>query len=374
MFQEHFKQYFNKLIQFDKKTLHQLLFIFQYNILYVILAFFIGSIVNHLFPQYDENKTNNQIIKEVILQVIILSFFIFYAQKIINCIPYIGLHYMDEERILNFYQDNFYLPSFPIGIILFTIILIATQNHLIDKINLLNQRYQLKYKNITDKTNNFFTNTFNNNQNTNKEYTNNENLNIDNNNNQNNTTISNQNMNNNNTLEIKTVDYKNNKEYQDRLLPVATRDTNEPINNHNLNQQNQHTDISKLIINDKPYQPAMNPYQPNITNNINNNMNSNMNNNMNGNMNNNMNNNMNGNMNNNMSNNMNNNMSNNMNNNMNSNYDYTNPSQHLQLNQYENTFQPLETNGNFSLLNDNTNNNINSSKLNYSEILNDMYH
>lgn len=338
MFQEHFKQYFNKLIQFDKKTLHQLIFIFQYNILYVILAFVIGSSINYLFPNYDENKNNTTIIKEVLLQIIVLSFFIFYAQKIINCVPYIGMHYMDGERILNFYQDNFYIPSFPIGIILFTIVLIATQNNLIDKINLLNQRYQFKYDNLYQKTNTIYHNTINNQQ-TNEE----ENIqNIQNNPESNNNTTPE--LHNDSQLNNESSN-TNNKEYQDRLLPFATRDTNEKklYNQESLN--NQHTEISKLIINNQPNNMNNNDY-----------------------MNRNNNDNMNRNMNDNMSNNMNNNMNDDMNNIQ---FNYANPSQHLKIN--ENTFKPLETNGNFSLLHDNTNNDINSSKLNYSDVLNSMH-
>lgn len=285
------QQYVQKLIQFDKKTLHQLLFIFQYNILYVVIAFLLGSFANYIFPVYNEQKTNSQLIFEILFQIIVLSLFIFYSQKIINCVPYVGQSYMDEERILNFYQDNFFLPSFPIGIILFTMTLIATQSHLIDKLNLLNHRINHKYSHAHNTLQHVYANTF---QNKSQEIP---------------TTPPPQ--------EIPAIPPPQEipatpppqeipsspppqNEYQDRILPVLTRDVQEK-NNMNI----QHTDISQLQINGQETQ-----------------------------------------------------------------YDYTNPLNHI--NHDHTTFQSLETNGNFSLLNEKPNQTINSSTLNYSEILQSM--
>jgi hypothetical protein len=239
------KEYLNErlfnLKTFDKIRFHKIIQSVQYNILYIIIGGILGSLVEYIFPKYDENKTNFEIIKEILLQIILLSIVIYYISKIVKCIPYIGS--FDDNY--NPYQSDSLLKAYN-GEIMIAIILIVTQINLIKKMRhitivFLNKTGNI-YNNFNKKKNTYEnkeTNQINPNQSNNVPVINKQNI------NEGFQNISD--INNNINNEINPNNQLNSLSYSDRIHPIETRQ----VNNYNPMNQNKpfETDISSLKIN-----------------------------------------------------------------------------------------------------------------------------
>ena len=86
---DHVKKQFNKLISVDKIRMHKLLFIMQYTLLYVFVGIMLGSILEHIFPDYEPDKENSDILKELVLQTLLIGVILFYARKLVKLVPYL---------------------------------------------------------------------------------------------------------------------------------------------------------------------------------------------------------------------------------------------------------------------------------------------
>ena len=84
-----------------------------------------------MFPPEDENKSNIEILTEIILQAVAIAISVFYIRKICQMVP----------LLINFkgYREN--KTSEYKGTVIISIIFMTTQKHIINKINLLNRRY-----------------------------------------------------------------------------------------------------------------------------------------------------------------------------------------------------------------------------------------
>jgi len=135
MYKEEFKKRLDNLLRFDKVRIHKLIKIAEYSILYVLIGGILGTIIEYLFPDYDPNKSNTEILKEIILQTILIGICIFYLRKIVKCFPYIGLIDSDYSETNNTF-------SFCNGDVIISIVLIGTQTNFIKKIR--HESFELK--------------------------------------------------------------------------------------------------------------------------------------------------------------------------------------------------------------------------------------
>ena len=325
MYKEYFQGRFNKLILMDKSVISKLLQIVQYSLLYVFFGIFIGSFVSNLFPEFDPEKSSYDTIKEIILQFIVLAVAIYYIRKIVKLFPYAG---PSEKSIKNdnmsFFTNkdkeiNINLSTLSAGELIFTIVLISTQRDLLKKIESISNIVKEKINDFNYKIKNGFKK---NNENDNKKDENqNESENkeqiIDN-------KLGKENFQQNMLQQQQQQQQQQQNNYNDRVLPINTREDNIKLNDFNYNSFNNQNNMNNL----------------NSFNNQNNIDNFNSNNNQ----------------------------------NINNNDQATNiTSLQMNNNLYSQDFKPIEKGGNFSFLSDNSQNVNITKSLDYSSLLSDIY-
>lgn len=112
------------ILRYDKSRLNTVGKLIQNSIIYIVLIFLFGTLIEDIFPNLEKSKPSYLIILEVLGQLILISFIIFYLQKIVDFIPYIGGEKYDSDDASLPYCEGFII----------LIILISTQTNLINKI------------------------------------------------------------------------------------------------------------------------------------------------------------------------------------------------------------------------------------------------
>ena len=86
-----FKEKLKNIFTFDLIRLQKLLEISQSMILGLVCGFYMGYLIDHLFPVYveSENKSNIKLFMEVMLQMIVLGIGAYYIKKILRLIPFL---------------------------------------------------------------------------------------------------------------------------------------------------------------------------------------------------------------------------------------------------------------------------------------------
>jgi hypothetical protein len=127
----HFEQRFKSLIATDTIRAMQLFEIIQYGLLYIIISFFIGSLVNTSFSLPDEKEPTANILIEVILQSLLFVISVFYIRKLVKLIPMI----ISVPGYIP-YETNEYS-----GEMIIAVVLVGTQFGLLKKIDILSHRF-----------------------------------------------------------------------------------------------------------------------------------------------------------------------------------------------------------------------------------------
>ena len=135
MYSEFFNKRLKKFIAFDGIRLHKIGRLTQNCFLYLIFTFVIGLLLNDIFPKFDNEKTNNKIILEIIGQMLVLAILIFYLRKIVLLFPYAFTKFAD----MSFDQPDISSQYAEQAMIL--MVIISTQRHLLKKIHYLYETY-----------------------------------------------------------------------------------------------------------------------------------------------------------------------------------------------------------------------------------------
>lgn len=144
---EHVKVQFKKLVALDKIRMHKLMFLVQYAILYVLVGLGAGSLVDNIFPEYNPDKKNSEIIKEIVFQTAVNAVALFYARKVVMLCPYLfnfdnSFSHSHAQQMRGFH-----------GTIMLTIAFIATQTSYLKKIQHISKNTIIKnLKNKEDDT------------------------------------------------------------------------------------------------------------------------------------------------------------------------------------------------------------------------------
>ncbi len=128
-FQKYAKQRFSKLTTLNSVRVHQLLQSAQYAVLYALAGWILGTVVEHLMPEYDPEASASHMIWEVVGQAVLISVTIFYIRKIVKVIPYVFNN--DKEFVP--YQKEYAVPEYSGDMVLF-ISFIATQSNFLKRI------------------------------------------------------------------------------------------------------------------------------------------------------------------------------------------------------------------------------------------------
>jgi hypothetical protein len=120
----------------------QLLESIQYCLGYLVIGFLFGTVLDSLFPKFEEEKDTWKVFMEVLFQTIALIIIIFYTRKIVKLMPFLFTVNFDvngDGRIIKYrpYESTEYS-----GEITIAIILIGSQINFIRKIDVLSRRFQ----------------------------------------------------------------------------------------------------------------------------------------------------------------------------------------------------------------------------------------
>ena len=112
---------------FDSQSKSDLLNLLQYTLLGIIPIIILNKLIAQYVPEADEKKGTIEISGEVVIQILVMIFGIFFINRLITYIPtYSGDNY-----------ENINLGS---GILIFLMIIISFQSRLGEKINILMDR------------------------------------------------------------------------------------------------------------------------------------------------------------------------------------------------------------------------------------------
>jgi hypothetical protein len=140
------RKYFLKrlasLVQFDEVRLMQIFESIQYCLGYLVVGFLFGTILDSVFPKFEEEKETTSIFLEVILQTIALIILIFYTRKVVKLMPFLFTVNFDVngDGVIQKYRP--YESTEYSGEITIAIILIGSQINFIRKIDVLSRRFQ----------------------------------------------------------------------------------------------------------------------------------------------------------------------------------------------------------------------------------------
>lgn len=148
---EYIKGRLRTLTAFDGVRVMQILELVQYSFLYFFVAFVAGSLLDNMFPNYNEKTPWWKLLLEVLGQGVLLIIMAFYIRKVVKLVPFAfvlkpGILGAPANGKFKPYMTSEYHGDMMIGAIVF----VAVQINLLRKINRLgllayNEIFNIEY-------------------------------------------------------------------------------------------------------------------------------------------------------------------------------------------------------------------------------------
>ena len=135
----HFKAGIKDLFRFDKVRLVNIMGSIQYSLLYAIVFFFAGILIESMFPKFNPTASFETLVYEVILQCILTAITIFYARKFVEAIPGLISFFpqtFNSQKLIDHGFIPYGIDEFK-GEAMMSIVLIGTEVNLLKKIGRL---------------------------------------------------------------------------------------------------------------------------------------------------------------------------------------------------------------------------------------------
>lgn len=121
------KTFVSHVLNFDEDTKDTLLNVTQYTALGVIPVVILNKVVQRLFPEPDEDKSNLEILAEVIGQLVFMLLAVFFVHRLVTFVPtYSGAEYKE----LNLFSV----------VLVFLVLMLSVQTRAGQKVNILMDR------------------------------------------------------------------------------------------------------------------------------------------------------------------------------------------------------------------------------------------
>jgi hypothetical protein len=121
------KTFMSHVFNFDEDTKDTLLNVAQYTTLSVIPVVLVNKAVQRIFPEPDEDKTNLEILAEIIGQLVFMLVAIFFVHRLVTFVPtYSGAEYKE----LNLFSV----------VLVFLVLMLSVQTRAGQKVNILMDR------------------------------------------------------------------------------------------------------------------------------------------------------------------------------------------------------------------------------------------
>ena len=143
-----FKMRLVSLFRFDEIRVMQIMENIQYGLIYFVLGFAFGTLIDSVFPAFDEKAPVENTVIEVILQTISVIIVVFYIKKIAKIIPFMFVLNWDlngDGHVSPYkpYRSMEYNGNITIGLVL-----LGSQFNFIKKIDLISRDIYSRYMNL----------------------------------------------------------------------------------------------------------------------------------------------------------------------------------------------------------------------------------
>ena len=137
---KHVKERVRSLFVFDEVRVMKLLESLQFGLGYLVIGFFLGTLIDWSFPSFDEDKPTSEVFLEVLFQSLVLIVMVFYLRKIVKIMPFMFVLNFDLNRngVVRKYKP--YEESEYSGEVMIALAVLGTQFSLIKKFDLLSSR------------------------------------------------------------------------------------------------------------------------------------------------------------------------------------------------------------------------------------------
>ena len=85
---KHVKERVASLLSFDEFRIMEILESLQFGIAYFFVGFISGTLLDWAFPKFNEDETVFEVLRQVVIQSILLILLIFYIRKIVKIMPF----------------------------------------------------------------------------------------------------------------------------------------------------------------------------------------------------------------------------------------------------------------------------------------------
>ena len=142
---KHINTQIKNLFQMDDVRLMEILESVQFGLGYLIVGFFIGTILDYSFPNFDDNTPVRTVFLEVLFQSLAIIVLVFYVRKLVKIMPSVfDLHFLSKSGKVKFRP---YTTTEYSGELMISLAIIGAQFHLIRKLDFLSKKlYEFIYK------------------------------------------------------------------------------------------------------------------------------------------------------------------------------------------------------------------------------------
>lgn len=135
----HFEAGMKDFFRLDQVRFINIIGTIQYGILYFIIYFFVGLVIEYLFPRFTTKISVNSLVLQILGQCLIVLIAVFYVQKFVESIPGIlsffpGL--FDRNKLIDEDYKPYTIQEYK-GEMISSLILVGVQFNLLKKIILL---------------------------------------------------------------------------------------------------------------------------------------------------------------------------------------------------------------------------------------------
>lgn len=135
---EHVRTRTEKLLLNNEIRVMELLESIQYGVLYLLVGFATGVILDYSFPNYNEQTKTSVLFMEVALQCLLLIVLTFYIRKLVKIVPFLFVIDFTGSGKSSYkpYEASEYS-----GEVIIALVFLGAQFNLIKKLDLLSRRF-----------------------------------------------------------------------------------------------------------------------------------------------------------------------------------------------------------------------------------------
>jgi hypothetical protein len=132
---DYVNHHIKSLFAADKIRFMELIESIQYGIVYLVIGFFAGTLLDYSFPSFNEDTSVVSVFLEVLLQSILLIVLVFYVRLLVKTMPSLFDFHLGKHLRYVPYSSSEYG-----GELMISLAVIGAQFHLIKKLDFLSRK------------------------------------------------------------------------------------------------------------------------------------------------------------------------------------------------------------------------------------------